>query len=155
MGAISVQMTQTPAFVLNAYDEDNLLRFRSRVNYTSNFSQFDLDLIPPTNTSGASFRFFRHANTSGTKAVLFYRGNGTTQVSAQLGVDGENSFFQVHGGNFGIGTNDPARTLHVNAIMRLQPISAPPASPAQGDIYYDSSLNKLRVYDGFTWQNLW
>jgi hypothetical protein len=58
-------------------------------------------------------------------------------------------------GNVGIGTTSPARTLHVNAVMRLEPIAIAPSSPAKGDMYFDSVLNKLRVFDGTTWQNCW
>jgi len=55
----------------------------------------------------------------------------------------------------GIGTSTPARSLHVNDVMRLQPRNTAPTSPAKGDIYFDSTVNKLRVYDGTTWQNCW
>ena len=58
-------------------------------------------------------------------------------------------------GNVGIGTNAPVRTLHVNSVMRLEPIPAAPAAPGKGDMYFDSTLNKLRVYDGTAWQNCW
>lgn len=40
-----------------------------------------------------------------------------------------------------------------NAVMRLEPIGSAPSSPSKGDMYFDSTLNKLRVYDGSTWQN--
>ncbi len=42
-----------------------------------------------------------------------------------------------------------------NAVMRLEPIGSAPSSPSKGDMYFDSTLNKLRVYDGSTWQNCW
>ena len=58
-------------------------------------------------------------------------------------------------GNVGIGTINPQRTLHVNDVMRLEPLSSAPTSPAKGDIYFDGTINKLRVYDGTTWQNCW
>jgi len=58
-------------------------------------------------------------------------------------------------GNVGIGTTNPASTLHVNSVMRLEPIATAPTSPGKGDMYFDSTLNKLRVYDGTTWQNCW
>jgi hypothetical protein len=53
-------------------------------------------------------------NTTGDKSVKFLKGNGTTAVSALIAVDGGNSFFQNHGGNFGIGTSSPLGKFHVN-----------------------------------------
>lgn len=58
-------------------------------------------------------------------------------------------------GNTGLGTQVPARTLHVKDVMRLEPIATPPTLASKGDIYFDSTINKLRVYDGTTWQNCW
>ena len=56
-------------------------------------------------------------------------------------------------GRIGIGETNPARKLHVSDAMRLEPIASAPTSPAAGDLYFDSTLNKLRCYDGTTWQN--
>jgi hypothetical protein len=58
-------------------------------------------------------------------------------------------------GNVGIGTSTPVRNLHINDVMRLQPRSAAPDSPAEGDIYMNSTTHKLMVYDGTTWQACW
>jgi hypothetical protein len=43
----------------------------------------------------------------------------------------------------------------INDVMNLTPRASAPSSPAQGDIYFDSTINKLRVWDGTTWQNCW
>ena len=40
-------------------------------------------------------------------------------------------------------------------LLNLQPQPTAPNNPIQGDIYFDNTLNKLRVYDGTTWQNCW
>lgn len=72
--------------------------------------------------------------------------NGAT---VQQGVIAINS-----SGNFGINTTLPARTLHINDTMRLEPRASAPSSPAAGDIYFDSTLSKLRCYDGTAWNNL-
>ena len=53
-------------------------------------------------------------------------------------------------GNVGIGTTNPARKLHISDAMRLEPIASPPASPAKGDIYYDTS-DALCAYIGVAW----
>lgn len=58
-------------------------------------------------------------------------------------------------GNVGIGTTTPARSLHVSSFMRLEPSTTPPPNPAEGDIYMDKTIHKLRVYDGTAWQNCW
>lgn len=55
----------------------------------------------------------------------------------------------------GIGTTSPARSLHINDVIRLEPISAPPTNPSEGDIYMDSGSHKLMVFDGTTWQACW
>lgn len=55
----------------------------------------------------------------------------------------------------GIGTTTPARKLHVNDVLRLEPRSSAPPNPSEGDIYMDSTDHKLKVYDGTSWQSCW
>ena len=57
--------------------------------------------------------------------------------------------------NVGIGTANPQRKLHIKSVMRLEPINSAPLSPSKGDMYFDGIINKLRVYDGTTWQSCW
>ena len=38
-------------------------------------------------------------------------------------------------------------------LINLQPGTAP-TTPAEGDVYYDATLKKLRVYTGSVWENL-
>ena len=87
---------------------------------------------------------------TGTGDIRFSTGNTSTGSSGQ-GI----KMFINDNGNVGIGTVTPARTLHVNSVMRLEPIAIAPSNPGKGDMYFDNTLNKLRVYDGTTWQNCW
>lgn len=97
---------------------------------------------------------------SGSPQLKFYSTNNSSTgcygiQGLKAGVGSGNIVINESGGYLGIGINSPARTLHVNAVMRLEPIATAPTSPAKGDMYFDSTLNKLRVYDGTTWQNCW
>ena len=62
-------------------------------------------------------------------------------------------------GNVGIGTETPAEKLEVDGnvkisdVLKLTP-SATPGSASAGDIYFDSTTNKLRVYTGAQWEDL-
>jgi len=59
------------------------------------------------------------------------------------------------GRDVGIGTTSPAQKLHINDVLRLEPRASAPSGPAMGDIYFDSSINKLLRYDGTTWRAFW
>jgi hypothetical protein len=115
---------------------------------------------------GTRFRFNGETTTEGSDEFM---GNvGFTWEDATAGTP--DSYFSVHNalngvsqevmritsaGNVGIGTTTPARTLHVNDVMRLQPRATAPSSPGAGDMYFDSITNKLTVYDGTAWQACW
>ncbi len=74
-------------------------------------------------------------------------------------VTGAGSFFNYAGvfigGNVGIGTSSPARTLHVSDVMRIEPTASAPTGASEGDIYMNSTTHKLMVYDGTAWQACW
>lgn len=121
--------TSAPAFRLTTSDDGtgaispfgitdigNNPRFRMDIegDNTTTITNCKFDLYPLTNSDQVQFRFFRSTNTTGPKCVVFFRGDNTTQGSAQIGVDGLNSYFQNHGGNFGIGTSVPSALLSVN-----------------------------------------
>ena len=121
--------TSTPIFQLTTADDgtgsvfpfgitDNANNPRFRMDFEGNnattFTNFKFDLHALTNTDQVQFRFFRATNTTGPKSIVFFRGNNTPQASAQIGVDGLDSYFQNDGGDFGIGTANPLGKFHVN-----------------------------------------
>ncbi len=62
---------------------------------------------------------------------------------------------QPPAGLVGINVLNPQRNLHVKDVLRLEPRHSAPDNPAEGDMYYDAVLKKLRVFDGNSWQNCW
>lgn len=44
--------------------------------------------------------------------------------------------------------------VKANGQVRFVPLAAAPGSPEAGDVYYDSTTNKLRCYNGTTWNDL-
>jgi hypothetical protein len=53
-------------------------------------------------------------------------------------------------------TTDGVERMRVKATgaVRFVPLSADPGTADAGDVYYNSSTNKLRVYDGSSWVDL-
>ncbi len=100
----------------NVVDSNNVERFRMDIEGTAAtaFTNFKFDVFPTQNNQQVEIRFLRSTNTTGPKRIKFFRGNNSQNVSAEIGVDGLNSFFQNHGGSFGIGTSNPLGKFHVN-----------------------------------------
>lgn len=55
-------------------------------------------------------------------------------------------------------TLDPSYFVEDNnssKFVRLKPLDKPPNNPSKGVLYFDAGINKLRCYDGNSWQNCW
>lgn len=83
----------------------------------------DLSANPADGTSGAAVRFFRETNTTGAKYLQVHRGNGTSGVDSQISV-GANTYFNVNGGNVGIGTASPRVALDVKGTAAMAPATS-------------------------------
>ncbi|MEA3317087.1 MAG: hypothetical protein U9R54_03950 [Bacteroidota bacterium] len=91
---------------------------------------------------------------------LFVIGNGCGIPGGFPSANGiiperNNAFTILKNGNVGIGVDEPTSKLHVKDVLRLEPRSTPPNDATQGDMYFDKTTNKLRVYDGDVWQACW
>ena len=77
----------------------------------------------------------------------------TITGSGDLAVDTDTLFVDVSEDAVGINNNAPARALHVNDTMRLEPRATAPASPSAGDVFFNSTSTNLEFYDGTAWVN--
>ena len=103
----------------------------------------------------------------GNDSVIMRNGFGTSKVLHIIEEQGSSTHYGLFigacdysdavlvskGGNVGVLIINPQRQLHINDAMKLEPRSSAPSSPVKGDIYFDNTLNKLRVYDGTILQN--
>lgn len=95
-------------------NSDGIASFEKR--NASGSIQIEVNPIPSDGSSFANIKFFRDTNTTGAKIAAFKLGDGTDTTDAQIGVDGEDTFFNtVNGGNVGIGTSSPGSPLHVES----------------------------------------
>ncbi|MBS3100456.1 hypothetical protein J4463_04585 [Candidatus Pacearchaeota archaeon] len=74
-----------------------------------------IDLSPYTgdSVSQSLIRAWRDVNTTGMKAMTFYRGDGTGSSDARIGVNGTTSYLAITG-NLGVGTSSPTQKLDVD-----------------------------------------
>lgn len=65
-------------------------------------------------------------------------------------------FFRSAAHEFSVATQGTSRvTFRKNGCLNFNPLSADPSSPIKGDAYFNSTTNKLRVYDGTVWNDCW
>jgi hypothetical protein len=137
--------TNTPLSPLSIESAAGFNLSLTRTTNTANFgSGISLNLLNSTNTN------FRYAAISG--------GIKANTAATELG------FLSLMVAN-GDGITDVAygdevmrlttEKVTLKDVLNITPRATAPAAPAKGDIYFDNVTNKLRVYDGTTWQNCW
>jgi hypothetical protein len=107
------------------------------------------------NHAGAGHQLKLNKATSGDTASLLYQTNWSGR--AEMGLTGGDDFaIKVSDGSAwftGLTVRHASGVVQVDSLLNLPP-QATPATAAAGDIYFDSTSNKLRCYDGTLWQDL-
>ena len=137
--------TSTPLSPLSIESAAGFTLSLARTTNTANFgSGISLNLLNSTNTN---FRYAAisggiKANTAGTElgflSLMVANGDGVTDVA--------------YGDEVMRLTTEK---VTLKDVLNITPRATAPVAPAKGDIYFDNVTNKLRVYDGTTWQNCW
>lgn len=153
--------TKTPDFLLTVRNVNNVTP-NTKTALLSNaiqdtLFQFVIAKGVSTNNPGDIMTQLGQAYNGGaiTEGIHFIRGGGSTAGSISFSTYSQERMRINTNGDIGIGNNNPQRKLHVNDVMRLEPRNSAPTSAGKGDIYFDNTINKLRVYDGTSWQNCW
>ena len=87
-----------------------------------------------TSDADSTFAFGFNFTTSTSNAVIFH--NSATDIKV------------------GIQTTSPQRALHIKDVLRLEPRSAAPGSPSEGDLYVNSTDHHIYCYLNGQWRQL-
>jgi hypothetical protein len=117
---------------------------------------------------GSSFSMLNTTNLNDGIGVIGFTGfNGNTFADPSSAIIGasaaENFSSTAQGTNLEFRTTSKGTSglppirfkIRSEGSVIFVPLNSAPASPTKGETYFDNTLNKLRVYDGTTWQNCW
>ena len=75
--------------------------------------------------------------------------------SNKLYIDNSNTVFPLISGEFDTDKLRFNAQVNIRDFLVLEPRDSAPTSPTKGTVYYDNSDNKLKVWDGEAWRDLW
>lgn len=109
----------------------------------SGSANLSIDADPQDGASSAFVRVFRNTNTTGPKTFSILKGDNTSTIDSQIGV-GTNSYFNISGGNVGIGTTNPSVPFQVTATSASPMSLVERVSSSQNvSIEYKNTANSI------------
>jgi hypothetical protein len=149
-GNVGVGLTQPTSKLHVAGDvtTDGILNVNSNTNLTAYSDSGSSKIYSSNNNAGPSpfsntgHLILQSSPTFG-RNIYFVTGEGQSVNSprSRLTVVGTSSATNID--------------VIMDKYVQIVPSNTPPANPSKGYMYFDGVLNKLRVYDGSTWQNCW
>ena len=107
------------------------------------------------NHAGTGHQLKLNKATTGDTTSLLFQSNWSGR--AEMGLAGDDDFaVKVSDGTTwftGLTVVGASGAVQINEVLSLPP-RATPASATAGDVYFDSTANTLRCYDGTAWQDL-
>jgi len=126
--------------------------------FSASSGSFKYSIGKVDNSSGSGEREFYTPWGIVVDSNTIYVGDGINNRIQAFNIASSYEYY-IENGNVGIGTTTPSDNLEVNGTvkinnaLKLDPLSSAPQDPSAGWIYFNSTDNKLKVYDGSTWQN--
>jgi hypothetical protein len=106
--------------------------------------------------TGSKFVVYNKSD-SATHAAIALRARASDAAVANIGIgygtDASDGYLYFRIRDSGT-TNRLVTVMKANGAVRFVPLAADPASGEAGDVYYNSTDNKLRVYNGTSWVDL-
>ncbi|MNS86982.1 hypothetical protein D3C72_1209060 [compost metagenome] len=124
----------------------------------SNFSALSGFNNIMTNSHGAHISGATNTLTNANLSNALGSNNTITNAAFSTAIGQNNTVTQNN--SMALGTNAATTqsdqlVLGFSKGMVLPKSATAPGSPVEGQAYYDTTLHKLRVWDGTTWQNAW
>jgi len=144
---------------LGIFDPVQLLHLHDISSGGKAFMQFTDTVTSGNLNSGfgiglASGQIATLANYQSTETQINLIGGGDFRI-LNSGQSRQFVFIDNDTGNVGIGTDNPKTILEVNGVLKLTPRSSAVCNAdAEGGIYYDSDINKLKLCTGSNWYNI-
>jgi hypothetical protein len=130
-------------------------------NYNCAFGGQALNATTGSNNHAFGFSAGQNNTTGSNNIFIGFQTNGVAATDSNRTFIGNSSTTSTWlGGNLLLGsTTDGGQRLQVTGDTKLSgrvkfTPQATPSTPAAGDVYYDSTTNKLRCYNGTIWNDL-
>jgi hypothetical protein len=136
--------TTSPSTLLHVFGSSATITAEASVSN----SGIDL-LVASTNSSARNWSIRSNNISFGDLAIRQGNSQGVSPNS-----NGTVRMYFNLAGNVGIGTTSPTRLLNVNGAMRLNAIAEPTTNLNAGDMYYDSTSNRMRFRRASDWVDM-
>lgn len=156
LGNMAIDYSSNGFFVLKSDASGPAVRKFSLNNETDTFA---VNLFAPTGLSlNLDFQFPSANGAAGN--VLATDGTGVTSWVSVLkdaagfnSVDFENRRLEDSGGAVSIDYSSTS-TVNFNKVITNYSLAADPGTASAGDMYFNTTLNKLKIYNGTTWETV-
>lgn len=180
---IQISSAATNTTLLNAYFDSNITNVSNASTTFNSLGADGLTVSSPDATPNFGVDFSFYGYPGGRTRYLGSTGGGTSVTNdaftlfedgvygstyaggTNFGVGASGSYRIVSNGNHALGTSDPywlglasnntvRAKIQINGAVNFVPLASDPAGSVAGDTYYNSTTNKLRCYNGTSWNDL-